>query len=138
MSKPEITILILGLYKVRPHTGLLTTYQLSRRLNMISLRMQLTWDKLTRKFGYPTHKLREKCKQQKQITQNFNNQQLIDFGLNLSDYKFREEHKGKYKKTYILRAPWHPSRSDETPTGLQLESIQVERCLKPILDKSRP
>ena len=31
-----------------------------------------------------------------QITQNFNNQQLIDVGLNLSDYKFGQEHKGKY------------------------------------------
>ena len=35
---------------------------------------------------------------QKQITQNFNNQQLIDVGLNLSDYNFRQEHKGKYEK----------------------------------------
>ena len=72
MSKPEITILILnlsqgtdsfkelvstlllGLYKVRPYTGLLAMYQLSRRLNMISLSTQPTWDELTRKFGYPT------------------------------------------------------------------------------------
>ena len=46
---------VLSLYKVRPHTGLLATYQLSRRLNMISLPTQLTWDELTRKFGYPTH-----------------------------------------------------------------------------------
>ena len=73
MSKPEITILVLSLSqstdsfkelvstlllildKVRPHTGLLATYQLSRRRNMISLPTQLTLDKLTRKFGYPTH-----------------------------------------------------------------------------------
>ena len=73
MSKPEIAILILSLsqstdsfkelvstlllsvYKVGPHTGLLAMYQLSRRLNMISLPTQLTWDELTRKFGYPTH-----------------------------------------------------------------------------------
>ena len=129
MSKPEITILILSLsqstdsfkelvstlllslYKVRPHTGLQATYQLSRRLNMISLPTQLTWDELTRKFGYPTHYWREKCKQRfsenkKQVTQNYNNQQLIDVGLNLSDYKFRQEHKGKYEKKTIMQQNW--------------------------------
>ena len=60
MGKPEITILIpslsqstdsfkelgstllLNLYKIKPHTGLQATYQLSRRLNMISLPTQLT------------------------------------------------------------------------------------------------
>ena len=73
MNKPEITILIaslsqstdsfkelvstllLSLYEVRPHTGLLATYQLSRRLNMINLPTQLIWGELTRKIGYPTH-----------------------------------------------------------------------------------
>ena len=39
---------------------------------------------------------------QKQITQNFNNQQLIDVGLNLSDYKFLQEHKGKYEKRLLF------------------------------------
>ena len=36
-----------------------------------------------------------------QITQNFNKQQLIDVGLNLSDYKFRQEHK-VWKKTSLF------------------------------------
>ena len=50
-----------------------------------------------------------KCKQrffwkQKQITQNFNNQQLIDVGLNLSDYKLGQEHKGKYEKNFSFKS----------------------------------
>ena len=71
MSKPEITILIpslsqstdsfkelvstlpLSLYEVRPHTGLLATYQLSRRLNMINLPTQLLQQ------GYRYHELRK-------------------------------------------------------------------------------
>ena len=71
MSKPEITILIpslsqstdsfkelvstllLSLYEVRPHTGLLATYQFSRRLNMINLPRQLTWDELTKHLVTP-------------------------------------------------------------------------------------
>ena len=39
---------------------------------------------------------------QKQITQNFNNQLLIDVGFNLFDYKFRQEHKGKYEKRLLF------------------------------------
>ena len=53
--KELVSTLLLSLNKVRPHTGLLATYQLSRRLNMISLPTQLTWDEMTRKSGYPTH-----------------------------------------------------------------------------------
>ena len=125
MSKPEITILILSLsqstdsfkelvstlllslYEVRPHTGLLATYQPSRRLNMINLPTQLIWDELTRKIGLPHPLLAGKMYttffwKQKQITQNFNNQQLIDVGLNLSDYKFGQEHKRKYEKRLLF------------------------------------
>ena len=56
----------------------------------------------------------------KQITQNFKNQQLIDVGLNLSDYKFRQEPQEKYekKKTSLLKVPRLPSRSDERPHKL--------------------
>ena len=89
MSKPEITIplpslsqstdsfkelvstLLLSLYEVRPHTGLLATYQLSRRLNIINLPTQLIWDELTRKIGYPTHYWREKCKQRFSESKNW-------------------------------------------------------------------
>ena len=123
MSKPEITILIpslsqstdsfkelvstllLSLYEVRPHTGLLATYQLSRRLNMINLPTQLIWDELTRKIGYPTHYWREKCKQRFFLKAKANYtkfQQLIDVGLNLSDYKFGQEHRRKYEKRILF------------------------------------
>ena len=38
----------------------------------------------------------------KQNTQNFKNQQLIDVGLNLSDYKFRQENKEKYEERLLF------------------------------------
>ena len=83
MRKPEITILILSfsqstvstpllsLYEVRPHTELLAMYQLSRRLNMISLPTQLTWDELTRKCNLMEKKKKKKknIKQQKKKKQ---------------------------------------------------------------------
>ena len=51
--KELVSTLPLSLYKVGPHTGLLATYQLSRRLNVISLSKQLTWDDLTRNILLP-------------------------------------------------------------------------------------
>ena len=51
--KELVSTLLLCLYKVGPHTGLLATYQLSRRLNAISLPKQLIWDELTRKKLLP-------------------------------------------------------------------------------------
>ena len=51
--KELVSTLLQILYKVGPHTGLLATYHLSRRLNVISLPKQLTWDKLTRKILLP-------------------------------------------------------------------------------------
>ena len=41
-------------------------------------------------------------RKQKQTTQNLKNQQLIDVGLNLSDYKFRQEHQEKYEKRLLI------------------------------------
>ena len=55
-------------------------------------------------------------RKQMRKTQNFKSQQPIDVGLNLSDYKFRQEHKGKYeKKASLLRAPRLPSRAPRLP-----------------------
>ena len=56
--------------------------------------------------------------------------------MNLSDYKFRQEHRGKYeKKTSLLRAPQYPSRSDETPltkesAGNNPHAVEKKRILE--------
>ena len=105
--KELVSTLLLSLYEVRPHTGLLATYQLSRRLNMINLPTQLIWDELTRKNGYPTHYWRETCKQRfseskSKLHKISTNQQLIDVVLNLSDYKFGQEHKRRYEKRLLF------------------------------------
>ena len=55
LTKPEAMIHNEQAKNNYPHTGLLATYQLSRRLNMINLPTQLIWDELSRKIGYPTH-----------------------------------------------------------------------------------
>ena len=139
MSKPEITILIpslsqstdsfkelvstllLSLYEVRPHTGLLATYQLSRRLNMINLPTQLIGDELTRKIGYPPPTnggktvnnffLKAKANYTKfqQPTTN-----RCWFELVWLQIRTRTQ-RTVWKTTSLLRAPRHPSRSDETP-----------------------
>ena len=56
------------------------------------------------------------CKQRFSVNKNkLHKISTHDVDLNLSDYKYRQQHKGKYeKKTSLLRAPRHPSRSDET------------------------
>ena len=133
MSKPKITILIpglsqstdsfkelistllLSLYEVRPHTGLLATYQLSRRLNMINLPTQLIWDELTRKIGYPIHYWREKCKQ------------LIDVGLNLSDYKFGQEHKRKYEKDFSFKSSSVSVQVRRNTTGIFTVTVTIQK-----------
>ena len=141
MSNPEITILILSLsqstdsfkelvstlllnlFKVRPHTGSLATYQLSRRLNMISIPTRLTWDELTRKFGLLHPLMAEK---------NLNNSFLKTkanypkfqrpttnrcwFELVWLQIQTKTQRK-VWKKTSFLRAPRHPSRSDEKRWG---------------------
>ena len=92
---------------------------------MINLPTQLIWDELTRKIGYPTHYWRENVKnvflkakanytkfqQPTLIDAGLNlsdykfgqeHQQLKDVGLNLSDYKFGQEHKRKYEKRLLF------------------------------------
>ena len=138
MSKPEITILIpslsqstdsfkelvstllLSLYEVRPHTGLLATYQLSRRLNMINLPTQLIWDELTRKIGYPTHYWRENVNnvflKAKANYTKFQQPTTNRCWFELVWLQIRTRTQKKvWKKTSLLRAPRYPSRSDETP-----------------------
>ena len=144
MSKPEITILIpslsqstdsfkelvstllLSLYEVRPHTGLLATYQLSRRLNMINLPKQLIWDELTRKKlvtpptigGKNVNNVFLKAKANytkfQQPTTN-----RCWFELVWLQIRTRTQKK-VWKKTSLLRAPRYPSRSDETPSKVML------------------
>ena len=89
------------------HTQVSGTQRNSRTLNVISYSKQACKFITTKLFGlelsrtlpYPLNAFFRK---QKQNTQNFKNQQLIDVGLNLSDYKFRQENKEKYEKKRLL------------------------------------